>query len=313
MILSEISGNALFVFSDPGAAKPILAFIIKNRDKFLNLNIISDRFHQFYDDFDLEVTICDDISIEILKSIAPDFIFTGTSHKSKIDIKAIYLSKKLKIRSYVYLDHSTYVLDRFELNSKNYFPDYIFVSDTYTKDKLIDNGIVSNKIIIIDNPYLSWLRNWTPSISKNIVFSVLNLDINKKLVLYVPDPLSNKDDALELFGYDELIATYELNLLFKKIKSQFNLILKPHPNQNIERLKRLENNTFVITPSNFNINLLMFHADYVIGFFSNSLIEAEALNKKIIRYFPSNLKNDPLSYKEIGIIADFNSLLNLIE
>lgn len=313
MIPLEISGNALFVFSDPGAAKPILAFIVQNRNKFLNLNIISDRFHQFYDDFDLKVTVFNCISLKILKSISPDFIFTGSSHKSKIDIKAIRLSKKLKITSYLYLDHSTYILDRFELNSKYYFPDYIFVNDTYTKEKVLDIGVVSKKIIVIDNPYLSWLKNWTPIISKNKVFRELELDNKKKMILYVPDPLSNKEDSLDLFGYDELTATIELNLLFQKLISRFNIILKPHPNQNIELLSCIENNAFVITSSNFNVNHLMFHADYVIGFFSNSLIEAEALNKKVIRYLPSNYKFDPLFYRQIGIIANFNSLMNLIK
>jgi CDP-glycerol glycerophosphotransferase (TagB/SpsB family) len=44
--------------------------------------------------------------------------------------------------------------------------------------------------------------------------------------------------------------------------------------------------------------LELIHAsDLVVGFYSNLLLEAEALGKQVIRYFPANEEADPLKHK----------------
>ena len=47
--------KTLFIFSDPGGAKPILSFIKLNNLK--NFEVISDRNYKFYDLFKLKIKI----------------------------------------------------------------------------------------------------------------------------------------------------------------------------------------------------------------------------------------------------------------
>ena len=88
-------GKGLFVFSDPGGAKPILALLTiikKNLDDFI---IISDRKYDFYNEFELNVQLPDIASD--FENFKPDFLFTGTSYTSKLELKYIERSNKINI------------------------------------------------------------------------------------------------------------------------------------------------------------------------------------------------------------------------
>jgi len=308
----NLFGRAFFVISDPGGAKPILAFILKNKNKFTEFYILSDKLHSFYQDFDLPIHLKNKICKNDLLQFSPDFIITATSHKSNIEIHALYLAKKIKLKSYVYIDHSTYILERFLFRKKYVFPDYILACDKYVKNELIFQGFNTKNIIILNNPYLLWLAKWTPSISKEKLFEKFGLDLTKKTLLYLPDPLSNKSDALNQFGYDEIIATKELNILFKKLKSNYNILLKPHPNQNLIKFNSIKNKQFIVLDTNSDINSFFYYSDYIIGFFSSSLIEALIFKKKVFRYQPINTIYDPLKNRNIGTVSNINTLLKYL-
>ena len=49
----SLSGRVLFVFSDPGGAKPCLALIKEYPG--LDFKVYSDRYYSFYKDFGIEV------------------------------------------------------------------------------------------------------------------------------------------------------------------------------------------------------------------------------------------------------------------
>ena len=90
--------RGLFVFSDPGGAKPILGLITLIKKELKNYRIVSDRTYSFFKEFNLEVNkpnIHDDID-----NFNPDFIFTGTSYTSKIELEYIEKSKIKNIVSY---------------------------------------------------------------------------------------------------------------------------------------------------------------------------------------------------------------------
>ena len=127
------NSKGLFVFSDPGGAKPILSFISIN--KLSNYKIISDRKYQFYSDFNLEVNYFNDLSIEkLLLEYKPDYVFTGTSYTSKIEVKFLKHSKKINIKTYSYIDHYTNYESRFNLKNKIYLPDNLILIDEKAKN-----------------------------------------------------------------------------------------------------------------------------------------------------------------------------------
>ena len=54
-MINNLKGKGIFVFSDPGGAKPIMALIKLNRLK--NYKVFSDREYSFFKDFNLKVEI----------------------------------------------------------------------------------------------------------------------------------------------------------------------------------------------------------------------------------------------------------------
>ena len=95
MILPKLVGRGLFVFSDPGGAKPILSYATLN-DSLSDVLIISDRKYSFFNDFQISVNFYNNDSIaEIIDKFKPSFIFTGTSYTSKIEIKLPLIGNKI--------------------------------------------------------------------------------------------------------------------------------------------------------------------------------------------------------------------------
>ena len=95
-MINNLKGKGIFVFSDPGGAKPVLAFIELNNLK--NYKAISDRNYKFYDEFQINVEICPKYEVnEIIDTYKPNYIFTGTSYTSSIELEFLYEAKKQKI------------------------------------------------------------------------------------------------------------------------------------------------------------------------------------------------------------------------
>ena len=76
MILPKLVGKGLFVFSDPGGAKPCLSYILINNCS--NYIVISDREYKFYSDFKINVIITEEVERYIFE-YKPDYIFSATS------------------------------------------------------------------------------------------------------------------------------------------------------------------------------------------------------------------------------------------
>lgn len=310
--MPELKGRGLFVFSDPGGAKPILAWIDMNRSKLTDFRIISDRSYNFFDDFNLNVSIPDaDINNDFL--FKPDFVFTGTSYTSKIELKYIEESRSRAIPTFSYVDHWTSIRNRFEDNTREIFPDYILVLDERAKQIAHEQGINVSKLVVTNNPYYDWLRNWKPSISKQEFLKPFGIKDQSKILLYAPDPLSNVN-GFGQFGFDEISATTNLVDLFKNRKelASWIILVKPHPNQQVEKLANIisEHPAFILLPQQVDTNTAIYHADIIVGFFSAILIEATVLNKPVLRFLESTAKNDPFSELRIGTRVNRDDLVS---
>lgn len=302
-MLNELKGKGLFVFSDPGGAKPVLALVELIKSSLSGYRVISDRDYAFFENFSVVVNKPDGLPLDLLKQFKPDFVFTGTSYTSKIELEFISAANALSIKTYTFIDHWTFMRERFNNNGKEVFPEIILVVDEEAKQIAIDTGLDESKLVIFRNPYHRYLHNWQPKMGKEDLLASIGLSgTQKKIILYAPDPLSNLD-GISVFGFDEITATKELNELIESTFADFQFIVNPHPNQNIESLNTVLNNKAILVPAGTDVNTLIFYADIVLGFFSNFLVEASLMNKKIIRYLCRGIENDPLAGKKIGEIA----------
>jgi CDP-glycerol glycerophosphotransferase (TagB/SpsB family) len=134
---------------------------------------------------------------------------------------------------------------------------------------------------------------------------------DKFTILFAPDPLSIRDGKQKA-GFTEAEALEQLAHATKNLKADVQLVVKCHP------LQPLDVFSGVIQRSPVKIHLLaeadpleLLHAsDVVIGFYSNMLLEAEAIGKKVIRFFPGNESADLLRHKtSLPVIKDEENLL----
>lgn len=310
----KLCGKILFVFSDPGGAKPCLSFIEENN--IINAIAISDREYAFYKDFKTSVIILNHGFEQLIDTLKPDLIFTGTSYKSDIEQQFIKIASKKSITCFSFIDHWTSISKRFEdAAGKRTLPDQVWVIDERAQQIAIQEGIDKTKIIISGNPYHGWLKNWKPKVSKKDFIKHIDLQHqNKKILVYAPDPLSNVDGA-NTYGFDELSIGSLLLIFFEKYETELKdwiVLVKAHPNQNRAKLGEVicGSSYFKFLPSDIDTNTTIYYADAVLGFFSSILIEASIMKKKIFRLHLNYVEKDPLFNLNIGVVVDLKGLLD---
>ncbi len=311
-MLTDFTGRGLFIFSDPGGAKAILALVHLLKPHLDDFKIVSDRKYKFYSDFSFSVDLPPLNIIDQIDNYKPDFIFTGTSYTSKIELNYLHASKFLGVKCFSFIDHWTFFKKRFEINGRFEFPDKLFVIDNKAKQLAVAEGIDIRKILILENPYYEFIRLWKPELNKSDFMEVLGINNYKRnIVVIAPDPLSNLKQN-EAFEFDE----YEAINALSKIISHFpeiTFILKPHPNQDLEKLKIYTHENMILVGADADANTLMYYSDIVIGFFSNFLIEASFMKRKVLRYHFRPVKNDPLAESMIGNIVDSDQLIQQLQ
>jgi hypothetical protein len=312
----KLQGKVLFVFSDPGGAKPCLSLI--DLDYISDVIVVSDRQYPFYKDFKSHVNIMNKDFEQFIDKNQPDLIFTGTSYTSDIELQFIKLALKKSIKCYSFVDHWTSIAKRFiDAEGNLVLPDRIWVIDERAKNISIDQGLDESKLLITGNPYHEWLKCWKPTKNKNEFLLDIGLKENSsKILLYAPDPLSNINGT-KLYGFDELSATSALVELFRNNRAELRdwiFLVKTHPNQDRNKISEIinEQESFYLLPENIDSNTCIYFSDVVMGFFSSFLLEADIMNKPVLRYFDDDSQNDPIAELNLGIIINKDSFLSTI-
>ncbi|MDL2143321.1 CDP-glycerol glycerophosphotransferase family protein [Flavobacterium tructae] len=315
MFKNKLKGKIFIVFSDPGGAKPCLA--IGDTIEAENICIVSDRNYPFYTQFSSNVNVIqseEDLEF-FIDQFNPDVIFTGTSYTSIIEKKALKIAKEKSIVSFSFVDHWTSIADRFRTDDGIFnFPNEVWVLDERAKEIAIKDGISEDKIIISGNPYHYWLKNWKPDIDREIFFNNLKLDSTKKYILFAPDPLSNID-GLQKYGFDEYTASRNIvecvNNAAPEFKKRYHFLVKMHPNQSSKELLEIfeMTNNFTVLPLDIDTNQSIYFSDIIIGFFSSLLIEANIMNKLILRFLEKKLLDDPFLGLDLGVKTNGDNLI----
>ncbi len=311
--VNNFKGTGLFVFSDPGGAKAVLAKVCELKDNLSKCFIISDRVYPFFKEFSLRVDLPPKNVTDYFNIINPDFVFTGTSYTSKIELEFLRVARERKVISYSFIDHWTNFKNRFLFNDQYMYPDKILVIDEEAKQLAIEDGINKNILIIYGNPYYKYLHSFQPKEPKENFFSRLGHDVGrKKIIVFAPDPLSNVNGS-SVYGFDELSATKEMAELLDSISHNFLFFLKLHPNQNVKAIKSKASSKMIMLDASVDSNTLIYYSDLVIGFFSNFLIEANIMRKKVLRFHLYPALKDPLSGQNIGEVVNIKRLKVVID
>ncbi|MEJ7626493.1 MAG: CDP-glycerol glycerophosphotransferase family protein [Ferruginibacter sp.] len=305
------SGNGLFVFSDPAGAKACLALdeILNKENIFGERRSVSNKHYSFYQQFNSKVEIIEKKDIQqFINQTNVNWVFTGTSHPDSSGGFELLFLKNVKSKTYSFIDHWTNFKLRFTHNNDLIYPDIIFVLDDMARELAIADGLPAEKIALFQNPYLFYLREYAkPTLSRAAFYKKLNIPANKKIVLYAPDPLSLRQVN---FVNEHTILEELLDLS----ENNFTLLLKLHPLQPLERVKKVLNTNSeikIIRDDDFLPVDVFKNVDCIIGFYSNYLLEASTVNKNIIRYQVNSDQPDYLNHTLKSVLVKNKSELEL--
>ena len=153
--------------------------------KLKDYKVISDRKYDFFIDFGIKVNNFKNENIdEILKDHNPDYLLTGTSYTSKIELKFISSAKKLNIDTYSYIDHYTNYEKRFILDNQYIFPKNIILIDNIAKKIAIKTMLYDHSnLIVINNFYHDFLRNWVPKTRRENFLKNKQIKSDEKIII----------------------------------------------------------------------------------------------------------------------------------
>jgi hypothetical protein len=298
-----LKGKGAFFFCDTAGANACmsLAFLISDKTGQTQ-DLFSNQSRYAGNMFKLPIVEIQDPALVQLGSY--DFVFTGTSHpdtSSGFELKALKAAKG-KLPTISFVDHWTSMDLRFRLNDEQVYPDDLWVLDDKAQREVKSQLNYVGNLKIVDNPYHYFIRNyWRPVTTRQQLIESIagsGMDI-EQIVLYAPDPISLRNDQKKL-GFDEVTVLSELLEIFKGLPRNVVLLVKPHPLQKLGRLTELINtaglgNVFLADLNEATLDLV-YHADLIIGFISNILMEGMVMGKAIIRYLPSATFSDPLDH-----------------
>jgi hypothetical protein len=293
----QLPGNHIaFVFSDQAGANACtaLAKMVEGKKK---ITVYSNR--NYNGNVQQVVYRNEQPSLDKVETV-----FLGTSHPASSDyfeLNCLKEAKQKNIYTISFIDHWINFKLRFtDAQGKTIYPDEIWVVDEKAKQLAIEEGLPAALIKVSGNPYHYYLEHqWKSSWKGKSYFNSLNIKPNAFHIVFAPDPLSLRN-IKEKVGFSEAEALHDiLNVISDLNDENICLVVKCHPLQPEEILAKEINKTGwpnVSLLKNADSLELINAADLVVGFYSNFLLDAKALGKKVVRYFPGKEETDLLSH-----------------
>ena len=198
--------NILFAFSDPAGANIISSIIKKIEKKDYNFSVLTDNEGFKHPDIIPYLKIINPSNEKLesfVNQFCPEKIFTTASLTSLIEYKLIEISKKQNIPSITFLDHWTDYKKKFFRNERYIFPDKILLIDDKAKSLAISQGLPSDKLHIVGNPFYEGLNNFSPKSNYDEFINFFNLKSERRNILFISDSISEQNG-----GYQKSIEKY---------------------------------------------------------------------------------------------------------
>jgi hypothetical protein len=287
--------HTAFVFSDPAGANACMGFAslgraFEGRSSLLFCN----KRYETKEMENLRVVS----EVPDFKSLGIDCVFAGTSHPESsayFEVHCLGEARRAGIRTISFVDHWVNFRLRFlDENNELVLPDEIWVVDEKAKQLAVEEGLPGSILKVERNPYHQYLEYlWKPSFRNKDYLDGLHIPKEGFHILFAPDPLSLRDGK-KTAGFTEDEALEQLLDVLTTLELPVHLIVKCHPLQPVEVLDE------AVKKSNMPVHIirsgdtleLVNASDLVIGFYSNLLLEAKAIGKNVIRFYPGNEKAD---------------------
>lgn len=290
--------NIAFAFSDPAGANACMALAKMTFLQFNSVSLYSNRNHNSLSEPVIQIQ-----STPSLDGV--DTLFLGTSHPASsgyFELNCLKEAKKKGVYSIAFIDHWVNFKLRFtDVDNEFIYPNEIWVIDNKAKELAIAEGLPEQLIKVTQSPYHTYLRQyWQSKWSGKSYLSTLGIKTSGYHIVFAPDPLSLRNKKEDL-GFTEVEGLTSILRIIKKFNDlNLNLIVKSHPLQPIDVLngviKDMKVSNVTLIESADTLELLK-AANIVIGFYSNILLDAKAIGKEVLRYFPGKAETDLLNHE----------------
>lgn len=302
-----LTGNILCYFSDPAGAKLVLALLENVGDNSFSAQVFSNKDYEFYSEFSTRVNVIDDYRYlsEYISTKKPDCVIVGTSLPTSYELRLLKDASNMSITSTALVDYPSNLTKRFlDDSSQLILPNLICVTSVSAFNMAIDEGIPKKYLKTIQNPYHIFLR----SLNKKLTSRTSSVEGNENTtnssntsILFVPEPIL-QNNLQESYGFNEMIG---LDLLIDVLnqlgRADISLVVKPHPNhapffESYVQMRK-ESCSFTLNfAKQENLTQLILTSDFVIGFYSNAVLDADVLRSVTVRplFLASSNKRDPL-------------------
>lgn len=169
---------------------------------------------------DCEPRLVNDVA-EFLRKVRPAAIVTGTSGSSTLESDLWVEARRLGIASIAILDASINLTRRFIVSQ----PDVICVVDAASLRELMDFFDRSARIEVVGQPHLEQVAE--------IIERDLGQKSSQRVVVYFSEPIVKLLGEQHPVGYDQFAVASALLQSLAKI-GELNLVIKPHPNEDIQ-------------------------------------------------------------------------------
>jgi hypothetical protein len=308
------SSHVAFFFSDPAGAKACLAaaFLIEHQHPGARITLSTNRVRDFLAEWPRSVRHVDRPDDDAFRGA--EVVFTGTSHPDSsggFELAALTEARRRGLPSYAFVDHWVNFRKRFLLDGALVLPDRVLVLDERARGLAMADGLPEERLATLANPYLTYLgRHFRPARGRDDLLRALGV-VEDKVILYAPDPISLRPEGSP---FDELSATRDLLRCLEFFPDgKVRVLARLHPLQPagpLDALLSVRNVTRV--PASVPGPDLALASDGVVGFHSNFLLEARALGRPVIRYYPGDRATDPLGHLDLPPATTPDELLQAL-
>ena len=241
------------------------------------------------------------------------WVLCGTSWQSNLEWNVIQEAKKQGKKVVSFLEHWVNYSERFNRNGITLLPDEIWVGDIYAK-KIAEKSFAGLKIKLIDNPYLSVIRE---SLSK---FKSRKGLTKKHIALYLCENTSEhmllRHGDANYLGYTEHDSLHffldNIDIVDQDIDT---LVIRPHPSENNFQGKYdwiKEHPAKMIRKIHFskekNLMQDIANCDIIVGAETMAMIVGLVSGKRVISSIPEEGRKCVLPFSEIEHMSEIKSL-----
>lgn len=221
---------------------------------------------------------------KIINSARPKLIITGTSWGRALEKYFLAAANSCGIPSISIIENWSWYKERFILDGKLIFPEYIIVNDEIAKQEAINDGLPEKKIYPAGNMFLEDMAGRKISnLPKRRWLKELGLP-EKKIVTFISEEYKNDFPKESEFyqGFDEYAV---LNDILSVAGDNYHVLIKLHPSENTDKYDAFKRKNITIVNKIDNAALI-FNSDFIIGMGSMFLIESSLHRHDIISYRP---------------------------